>query len=206
MEREAFLQNYWNYYLVLENRFINAVIYVALNSDNYNTYSFEFVNLILLIGSELDVTMKYLSGISEGDRASIQNYADKILVEYPEILTREIKIQGMADTCKPFEGWNVDHPADSLVGWNAYNSVKHGRVSNLKEAKLINVLNLLACLYVIENYVLKDVAEENDDIDIPDQDSKLFVLKDWKRKYISSADIVLKQTETGEPIIDGGKA
>lgn len=167
MEREAFLQNYWNYYLVLENRFINAVNYVALNSDNYNTYSFEFVNLILLIGSELDVTMKYLSGISEGDRASIQNYADKILVEYPEILTREIKIQGMADTCKPFEGWNVDHPADSLVGWNAYNSVKHGRVSNLKEAKLINVLNLLACLYVIENYVLKDVAEENDDIDIP---------------------------------------
>lgn len=206
MEREAFLQNYWNYYLVLENRFINVVNYVALNSDNYNTYSFEFVNLILLIGSELDVTMKYLSGISEGDRASIQNYADKILVEYPEILTREIKIQGMADTCKPFEGWNVDHPADSLVGWNAYNSVKHGRVSNLKEAKLINVLNLLACLYVIENYVLKDVAEENDDIDIPDQDSKLFVLKDWKRKYISSADIVLKQTETGEPIIDGGKA
>ena len=206
MEREPFLQNYWNYYLVLENRFINAVNYVALNSDNYNTYSFEFVNLILLIGSELDVTMKYLSGISEGDRASIQNYADKILVEYPEILTREIKIQGMADTCKPFEGWNVDHPADSLVGWNAYNSVKHGRVSNLKEAKLINVLNLLACLYVIENYVLKDVAEENDDIDIPDQDSKLFVLKDWKRKYISSADIVLKQTETGEPIIDGGKA
>ena len=206
MEREAFLQNYWNYYLVLENRFINAVNYVALNSDNYNTYSFEFVNLILLIGSGLDVTMKYLSGISEGDRASIQNYADKILVEYPEILTREIKIQGMADTCKPFEGWNVDHPADSLVGWNAYNSVKHGRVSNLKEAKLINVLNLLACLYVIENYVLKDVAEENDDIDIPDQDSKLFVLKDWKRKYISSADIVLKQTETGEPIIDGGKA
>ena len=206
MERETFLQNYWNYYLVLENRFINAVNYVALNSDNYNTYSFEFVNLILLIGSELDVTMKYLSGISEGDRASIQNYADKILVEYPEILTREIKIQGMADTCKPFEGWNVDHPADSLVGWNAYNSVKHGRVSNLKEAKLINVLNLLACLYVIENYVLKDVAEENDDIDIPDQDSKLFVLKDWKRKYISSADIVLKQTETGEPIIDGGKA
>lgn len=181
MEREAFLQNYWNYYLVLENRFINAVNYVALNSDNYNTYSFEFVNLILLIGSELDVTMKYLSGISEGDRASIQNYADKILVEYPEILTREIKIQGMADTCKPFEGWNVDHPADSLVGWNAYNSVKHGRVSNLKEAKLINVLNLLACLYVIENYVLKDVAEENDDIDIPDQDSKLFVLKDWKK-------------------------
>lgn len=78
MEREAFLQNYWNYYLVLENRFINAVNYVALNSDNYNTYSFEFVNLILLIGSELDVTMKYLSGISEGDRASIQNYADKI--------------------------------------------------------------------------------------------------------------------------------
>ena len=206
MERETFLQNYWNYYLVLENRFINAVNYVALNSDNYNTYSFEFVNLILLIGSELDVVMKYLSGIPEGTRANIQNYAGDILATYPEIVTREVKIQGMADTCKPFEGWNVDHPADSLVGWNAYNSVKHGRVSNLKEAKLINVLNLLACLYVIENYVLKDVAEENDDIDIPDQDSKLFVLKDWKRKYISSADIVLKQTETGEPIIDGGKA
>lgn len=83
---------------------------------------------------------------------------------------------------------------------------KHGRVSNLQEARLKNVLNLLCCLYIIENYILKNVAEENGDIDIPDQDSKLFVLKDWKRKYISSADIVLKQTETGEPIIDGGKA
>ncbi len=206
MERETFLQNYWNYYLVLENRFINAVNYVALNSDNYNTYSFEFVNLILLIGSELDVVMKYLSGIPEGTRANIQNYAGDILATYPEIVTREVKIQGMADTCKPFEGWNVAHPADSLVGWNAYNSVKHGRVSNLQEARLKNVLNLLCCLYIIENYILKNVAEENDDMDIPDQDSKLFVLKDWKRKYISSADIVLKQTETGEPIIDGGKA
>lgn len=206
MERETFLQNYWNYYLVLENRFINAVNYVALNSDNYNTYYFEFVNLILLIGSELDVVMKYLSGIPEGTRANIQNYAGDILATYPEIVTREVKIQGMADTCKPFEGWNVAHPADSLVGWNAYNSVKHGRVSNLQEARLKNVLNLLCCLYIIENYILKNVAEENDDMDIPDQDSKLFVLKDWKRKYISSADIVLKQTETGEPIIDGGKA
>ena len=38
MERETFLQNYWNYYLVLENRFINAVNYVALNSDSNEVF------------------------------------------------------------------------------------------------------------------------------------------------------------------------
>ena len=37
MDRESFLCNYWNYYLVLEKKFINATNYVAINKRNYNT-------------------------------------------------------------------------------------------------------------------------------------------------------------------------
>lgn len=78
MDRVTFLQNYWNYYLVLEKKFINSTNYVAVNESNYNTYSFEFVNLILLIGSELDVTMKLLSNIPQTQNSNIQAYADYI--------------------------------------------------------------------------------------------------------------------------------
>lgn len=206
MNREEFLQNYWNYYLILEKKFINSTNYVAVNVDNYNTYSFEFVNLILLIGSELDVTMKLLSNIPQTERANIQNYADYIITNYPDIVSREVKIQGIELPRKPFDGWNQMQPSDTLMGWNAYNNVKHGRVANIKDAKLESVLNLLACLYITENYLLKIITDDLNEMDIPDEDSKFFSLLNWHRRYISAENLALRATENDEVIVGGGGA
>ena len=195
MDRVTFLQNYWNYYLVLEKKFINSTNYVAVNESNYNTYSFEFVNLILLIGSELDVTMKLLSNIPQTQSSNIQEYADYILTHYPDIVTREVKIQGLDSPMKPFDGWDKNKSSDTLKGWKAYNNVKHGRVENIKDAKLEYVLNLLACLYVIENYLLKKFTEQLNEMDIPDEDSKVFSLLNWHRRYTPAKDLVFKSTE-----------
>ena len=205
MNREEFLLNYWNYYLALEKKFINSTNYVAVNEDNYDTYSFEFVNLILLVGSELDITMKLLSDIPHTEKSNIQNYADHILTRYPDIVSREVKIQGIDLPRKPFDGWNQAKPSDTLIGWNAYNNVKHGRVANIKDAKLECVLNLLTCLYITEYYLLKKITDLSNEMDMPDEDSKVFSLLNWHRRYISAQSIILEEIEDAQPIVGGGR-
>lgn len=58
MNRKEFLINYWQYYKVLEDDFINVTKYIKLSEDNYSTYSDEFVKQLQAIGSEFDVICK----------------------------------------------------------------------------------------------------------------------------------------------------
>lgn len=97
---------------------------------------FRQLNLVLLIGVELDVTMKLLSDIPQIDKSNMQNYADYILKNYSDIFSRVVKIQGIDLTRKYFAGWDQTKPSDVLIGWNAYNNVKYGRVANIKDARL----------------------------------------------------------------------
>lgn len=150
--------------------------------------------------------MKLLSNIPQTDSSNIHVYANYILTHYPDIVTSEVKIQGIDSPMKPFEGWDKNNSSDTLKGWNAYNNVKHGRVANIKDAKLEYVLNLLACLYVIENYLLKKFTAQLNEMDILDEDSKVFTLLNWHRRYIPAKDLAFKSTENGEPILGGGGA
>ena len=74
MTVEIFLDKFWRYYLILEERFENATRYVELNTDNYAVYSIEFVNQIQTISSEIDVIMKSMSGFRANDRKNITDY------------------------------------------------------------------------------------------------------------------------------------
>ena len=47
-------RNYWRYYLLLEDKFLQTLHYVELTEDNFFTYSIEYAYLIQSIGSELD--------------------------------------------------------------------------------------------------------------------------------------------------------
>ena len=42
MDRETFMRDYWAYYLMLEDKFIDTTNYVTLAEDNYGTYSNEY--------------------------------------------------------------------------------------------------------------------------------------------------------------------
>lgn len=204
MSRKEFLLNYWKYYLMLEGKFLTSLNVVMLATENFGTYSFEFVNQLLTIGSELDVVMKMTSGFSATDRKTINDYASIILHKFPEIASQEIKVQGLDCPIKPFENFTIESPGN-LKGWWAYNSVKHGRVENIKEAKLEYVLNLLACLYILEIMNLREISDETNDLDIPDSNSALFELKNWSYKYTSANNLVLQMVD-GTPVIDGGES
>lgn len=54
MNREEFLRDCWAYYMMLEEKFIHTLDFVALSTDNEATYSNEYAGLIQMIGVEMD--------------------------------------------------------------------------------------------------------------------------------------------------------
>lgn len=184
MTRTDFIKNCWRFYLMLEKRFMETTQYVELSTDNFNTYSLEYVSLLQSVGSELDVFMKVVCGFNQNDRKTITDYYNGIILKYPNIKTQSVSVHLLNSPIKPFCGWSLKRPRKSLHWWNAYDSVKHGRIDNYKLASLENVLNALAALYLLEMYYLKDVAK-NDEIDIPERESELFILDNWKTRYMT---------------------
>ena len=151
MTREEFLSKYWKYYLLLEEQFLNTNNYVDLNTDNFSTYSLQFVNSILLTGAELDTIMKLYCNFILSDRKDISNYANHILTNDSGIINQEIIVfNGGNLIIKPFDGWQTVRSSETLKGWKEYNVIKHNRNENFKLATLENALNLLGCLYILE--------------------------------------------------------
>lgn len=58
----SFVKNYWNYYRELEKEFISTRKYVEFSSENWNTYSLEYLKLFQTICSEIDVVGKAMAG------------------------------------------------------------------------------------------------------------------------------------------------
>ena len=195
MTRNEFLNNYWRFYLLLEDRFLKALSYVELCETNYDTYSMEFVSQLREIGSEIDIVMKELCGFAQNDRKRIDNYASVMLGgSYQNIVNQVVFGKGIE--LKPFEQWNLSAPAASLVWWEAYNNTKHGRVLNFVEANLKNTFNALGALFILNNYLLKKITDGTNDIDIVDEESKLFVMKNWSTKFLNGNNTVMQIVKT----------
>lgn len=203
MTREEFLNKYWRYYLILEKKMMNSLQYVELAVDNFRTYSMEFITQIQNLGSEVDTIMKVIAGFEMSSRKTINDYANAIITKYPSIIQQEVKIQNTSLKIKPFGNWNTDQPSKSLVWWESYNEIKHGRTQYMNKANLDITLHLLAALYILEIYLLKEISDNNNDVDIPDSESKLFVMMDWVYKNISMAGLICEAYD-GVPVMNGG--
>jgi hypothetical protein len=152
MTRDELEKNYWGFYILLERKFEEITRYVELSEDNYRTYSLEFASLLREIGSEIDVIMKALCGIDDNSEANMKIYSKEILEKYLDICERKVSGRGIKIT--PFMGWSKGKQEKSLKWWNAYNSIKHGRVTNFKKANLKNVFYALGALCILNNYLL----------------------------------------------------
>ena len=83
MDRKSFMRNYWMYYLMLEERFIQSTRYIEPVEDNEEVYSLEYVNQLQAIGSEIDVLMKVICNISQSARKTIADYYPIIVHKIP---------------------------------------------------------------------------------------------------------------------------
>ena len=184
MNRKELSQNHWKYYLMLEKRFIDSIEFAELHKDNFDTFSNGYALLIQVIGAELDTVFKKFCGFNTTDRKTITDYAQHILNNTPDIKGQKINVQEYDIEIQPFVNWDISQPAKSLQWWEAFTDIKHDRHERLKQAKQENVLNILGALYLIEMMYLKKITDGTDKLDVFNEGSNLFTLKNWTSKAI----------------------
>lgn len=187
-----FIETYWNYYLLLEEKFLNTLKYVELHENNFDTYSNEYASLICTIGAELDSVFKAFCCFKQTDYKTIKDYGNYIKTHYPRVLTLQVKVREKGILISPLDiKQNVINNSKTLFWWQAYDNIKHSRSKNEKDGNLRNTLYLLATLYLLEMfYMSKKLAGSTY---IPLNDSKLFAL-------IENYDDLLRADEICKPI------
>lgn len=177
MKANEFITNYWNYYIELEHKFINTQNYVAFHKRNYGTFSNEYVELLQIICSEIDVVGKiiakeYNSSFSNAKNININKWGYEIQKAFPDIQNSKVIFNYNYELI-PWRNWlytinnrnaivlDKSKNAKSPFWWNAYNKVKHERTSigagnlpNYMRANLKSVLFALSALYILENNIL----------------------------------------------------
>ena len=195
MNRDEFCKYHWDYYLVLEKDLLKTERYVEFElGDNYlydsafhadvgngATYSNEFIKQYQSICSEIDVILKTickeLGDFSANDME--HGYTPTILTQWAGIISQKVRFKGVE--LIPFLNWR-QVPYKSPDWWTPYNKVKHERIDNYKKANLKNVVNSLAGLYILENYLIKFIGDRDSDKDVPNDISKVFDMIDFETR------------------------
>jgi len=149
----------WHYFLSLERDFERTIDFVELDGANSSTYSNEFAKLLLLIGSEVDVTAKALCrDLNPSSKATnILEYQKEICGVFQGMHAIEIEISRFNIRAEPWNSWG-DTPPTSPPWWKAYNDVKHSRDANFPEANQSNVLHSLCGLLSLHLYLHRSVG------------------------------------------------
>ncbi len=186
MGADVFLSNYWSQYVLLEREFLQTLQYVNLDEDNAKTFSHAYQKLLLGLGSEVDVTLKYYCRSLKKDFRGkrIDRYCECIAKNRPEFIKQKVKVIHNNQILEPWISWlNCKCP----YWWDAYNAVKHNRSEieeidgvehvNYKFANQEYSLNALAGLFQVLVYSYYDIATlEGKEVTTPLPGSRLFIL------------------------------
>ena len=190
MTRDEFCRLHWSYYLVLEKDFLDTESYISFDfGDNYlydsqhtvtdcansTTFSNEFVKQYQAICSEVDVILKSIcKELGNTSANSMPDYTNLILNQWSNLPNQKVRMNVIE--LQPFKNWSPNPVYNSPDWWSPYNRVKHERLENFRDANLKNVANALAGLYILESYLVKFIGDRDNDLDIPNDISKLFEL------------------------------
>ncbi|MCH5248728.1 MAG: hypothetical protein J1E98_02285 [Lachnospiraceae bacterium] len=155
MTRDEFIKVYWKQYQLLERDLIQTDEYVSIDKDNYDTFSNQYMKLLLTICSEMDSIAEVLC-LMKNDKIpyGIKNKLDALIEEYPKLKSYRV------NTRYPYDIKNIAPMvkfSDSISDWwQAYNDIKHRRMAtneggryNYTKANLKNVLHAMAALYIL---------------------------------------------------------
>lgn len=173
LNRDEFLKVYWKQYQLMERDLIQTDDYVSIDKDNYNTFSNQYMKLLLVICSEMDSIAEALCRL-QNDKVpfGIMNKLNALTEEYPKLKNYRV------NTKYPYDIKNISPLvkfADATSDWwQAYNDVKHRRMetneagrSNYTKANLKNVLFAMAALYILNRKLydsLEDDGKASDEI------------------------------------------
>lgn len=210
---DNYKKQYWNYYLGLEEELINTRKYVSFDNNNFKTYSTEFIKLLDVTCSEIDVIAKAILNLNKDkytDYKDIASWGYHLQQLVPSIQDYEVMFDNEL-IIKPFDKWKYEQYIDKkgntrirLVKnyntpewWTSYNKVKHHRTDSYRggfqfyRANLENVINAFAALYILELILFNHIAPDTKFIKHDLQNSKLFIIQDEILQNIIKFDYLL---------------
>ena len=188
MNAKNFIKDYWQYYIELEKQVIDTQRYVAFDAKNNATFSMEYIKLLQVICSEIDVVGKTIGqhfnpSFAVNKNTNINKWGFQVQAVFPTIQTTEV-VFWTEFKLTPWTKWvyvlnekrypilDTSVNAKSPFWWIAYNDVKHKRTTtgrggrpNYTRANLKSVTNALAALFVLEQLML-DSFDVTDTADI----------------------------------------
>ena len=198
LDTENFEKTFWNYYLELEQNFLEIDKLIPFDKVNYLTFSYKYVDLLSAICSEIDVLFKkyikiknYTPDLDEHGKPmyNINQYLKFVESKVPNFKDQEIDCYNPRFYNKkvyPFSSWSNKPPK----WWTVNNKIKHNKEINLygkkayKNANQICVLNALSALFQLNLYVYKELKKDDEDeLKVPLYESQLFRLENWGDYY-----------------------
>ena len=192
-----FITDYWNYYLLLEKKFLNTLDFVTLSEDNFETYSNEYTNIMYTIGAELENVLKTFCRFKSDEYRTMKDYGKYIKENYPEILKMPVAVQGKSLILKPFDlSKNTLESSNVLFWWQAYDNIKHSRLNSRKDGNLKNTLYMLSALFLLEMYYMKRKLQGHDYE--PINESNIFEFIENDEDYWHNRKIIFKKIENDQ--------
>lgn len=208
MKTHEFQQLYWKYYLNLENDFLATEKYVAIDADNKDAFSIEYMKILQMVCAEIDIVTKSfckeIDASFKGD--NINQYCKKITTEYTGFSKDSVRFLLCNIDLKPWAGWTFVNKvtkdgknkvdSENPSWWKDHNGIKHERTSfkdgkqNYKKANQNNVINALAALFQMAMYFYNRLADnESLKEKTPLPKSKLFSIPRWTDTVIDGNEI-----------------
>lgn len=171
----------------MEKDFIQLTRYVGLYEENFNVFSDEIHKQLISVGVEFENISKRICEVLDinlSDESNIKEFKQWI----PKVEIKIIDIYSLNNfTLLPFE---VINGKIQLKWWKNYNSIKHNRLFNYKEVTFKNLLDALAALFYAEMFlireigqIIREIGQRNNEVDVPDEYSKLFQIENWNVKH-----------------------
>lgn len=190
MKRRIF-QEYWKYYIHLEQLLINTLDFVALNKNNFRTYSNQYASILQLTGAELDAFFKSFFEIKRSNDFNIKIYIKQLIDKQPELIQQRVRILDTDIILIPFEKCKGVLKNRPMTWWKAFTGIKHNRIEYFSKATLENCLLILSALYMLECQCILEIGKKDKSADSPNPESKLFVLEDWKAKWVDPSNSLM---------------
>lgn len=200
----TFVEAYWKYYITIEHRFLRTEEYLAFDEANSKAFSIEYLSLLQIICSEIDVLAKaictYYDTSFKSKDASILKWGFELQQHFPDLMTQEIVFRESKrikpwDKCELTKKNNKNGNAyykykegcGSPSWWTAYNKVKHSRTTldgdaiNFQKANQKNVLTSLAALYSLNRFIMVKL-DNNGYVSI--EKSSIFAMYKWSDELV----------------------
>lgn len=183
IDLKQFLKSYWEYFLELEEQFVETKRFVAFDSHNYDAYSIEYLKLYQAVCSEIDVVGKEIAvavnpGFKIDNKTNVQKWGYELQQKFPQ-LKDIIVVFNDSEKCHPFKNWEYEQYTSidkngvlrtnlrikgdkkAIQWWSSYNKIKHRRIGlvegtkNFHLANQGNLVQAFSALFLLERLYIE---------------------------------------------------